>query len=236
MYAYPAYLPAVSNREDLIFTVGVNDDDTGELIEMSGVSLANPVDFTGNNWTVIDGEIITNSTTELTIPYFPIGNELEAVALSVAQNLGIEAGDPITIADPTGLNAMSGYVQSYVPSTGALVVQVGCTFLLTIRLGKHHHDGYATSWDLADAGPGWGDIVNACLGSGISIVGTGMLQVRIPAAVIRRLRSRTYDVGMIMFDGQDTRELLLGKLPVLGGVVHAPPQANVSNSNPYGLP
>lgn len=236
MYAYPSYLPAVSNREDLIFTVGVNDDDTGDAIEMSGISLAFPADFTGNAWTVTDGGILTNSTTQLTIPYFPIGNQFEAVALSVQQNLAIAAGDPIRIADPTGLNTMTGYVQSYVPSTGALVVQVGCTFLLTIRPGRRHHDGYATSWDLADAGPGWGDIINACLGNGIYIVGTGMLQVRIPAASMQRLRSRTYDVGMIMFDGQDTRELILGKLPVIAGVVHSTPQANINASNPYGLP
>lgn len=235
MYVYPAYLPAVSNREDLVFTVGVYDDDTGNPLEMSGVALANPSDFTGSDWTVTDGDIQTTSDTELTIPYFPIGNELEAVALVVAENLQIVPGDPITIADPTGLNAMSGYVQSYAASTGALVVQVGCTFLLTIRPGSRHHDGYTPSWDVA-YGEGHADIITACLGNGISIVGTGMLQVRIPASSLQRLRSRTYDVGMIMFDGSDTRELLLGKLPVIAGVVHGQPISNQANSNPYGLP
>lgn len=221
----------------MLLTIGVYDDDTGDAIELSGRALANPGNFTGSSWTVTDGSIVTTSTTELTIPDFPIGNQLVAVALTVGEDLDILPGDQITIADPTGLNTMTGYVVSYASSTGALVVQVSCRVDLEIRsTARSHGDGYATSWDLGDAGPHWGDRINAELGRGITLIATGIVQVRIPAFILQRLRPRTYDIGMVIFDGSDTRELFVGKLPVTGGIVRAPHHRLNTVTNPYGLP
>src|SRR5690349_14839033 len=129
MYAYPTLLPAQTNREDFLKTISLFDDDTLEALDVSGRTLANPGDFTAAAWTVTDGAIVTNSVTPLTIKDYPFGNEMQAVALTVGLNLAIAANDPIKIADTaTGLNTMTGYVTSYTPSTGALVVQVGAAF------------------------------------------------------------------------------------------------------------
>lgn len=237
MYANPVLLPELSNREDLLRTISLFDDDTGEAIDLSGRTLAAPGDFAGNNWTVTSGAIVTASVTQLTIKDYPIGNEMQALPLTVGQNLGILAGDPVTIADATGLNTMTGYVISYAPATGALVCQIGCAFEFEIRAHQGQHDsGFGSS--SSDMGSGWGDYpeISAQLGNGLSVVDVGVVQVRIPASTIAKLRHRTYGVGMTMFDGADTRQLFIGKLPIINGGVATMPLPAPPSANPYGLP
>jgi hypothetical protein len=237
MYAWPILLPAQSNREDLLQTVSLFDDDTGEAIDLSGRTLAAAGDFTGANWTVTDGAIVTASVTQLTIKDYPIQNEMQAVALTVGQNLGILAGDPIRIADLSGLNTMTGYVTSYAPATGALVCQIGCAFDFEIR-GHHHHQdgGYGSSFAIGsscDDNP----IIKAQLGSGISVVDLGKVQIRIPASTIAKLRHKTYGAALVMSDGIDTRQVYVAKLPILtGGVSASPFTPPTTSSNPFGLP
>ena len=234
MYAWPVLLPAQTNREDFLKTESLFDDDTGEALDVSGRTLANPGDFTGANWTITDGAIITNSVTPLTIKDYPFGNEMQTISPVVAENLGILAGDFVTIADPTGKNTMSGYVTSYAPSTGALVAQIGCAFDFELRAHHNHHDGYGESWLVGD--DCHGPIIRAQLGSGITVVGLGVIQIRIPAVTIAKLRHRTYGAAMTLFDGYDTRQILLGKQPVLHGGVSTMPIPPASPVNPYGLP
>lgn len=224
MYINPVLLPAFSNREDFLLTVSVFDDDTGAAVNLSGTTLApaNPNGFTGNNWTVTDGGILTNSTTQITIPSFPVGNQLSALSLTVGQNLGILAGDPIVIADPTGLNTMSGYVSSYAASTGALVCQIGLTFQFEIRsIGRHHHsDGFSPFFDIGIA-PDAAPILSASLGNGVSIIDLGFLQILLPEAQTRRLRNKTYSASMTATDSVSTRQLFIGRLPEqYGGVTN----------------
>jgi hypothetical protein len=238
MYAWPVLLPAQTNREDFLKTVSLFDDDTGAAIDVSGRTLAAPGDFTGANWTITDGTIITHSVTPLTIKDYPFGLEMQAISPVVGQNLGILAGDFVIIADPTAKNTMSGYVTSYAPSTGALVVQVGCAFDFEMRAHHHHHDGGGGYSFAADefGGACDGPLIQAQLGSGITVVGTGIIQIRIPASTMSKLRHRTYGVAMTLFDGSDTRQLLLGKQPMLYGGVTMMPIAPPSPANPYGLP
>jgi hypothetical protein len=137
MYANPVLLPQFSNREDLLLTISIFDDDTGQPVDLAGVKLALPQNFTAAAWTVTDGAIITTSATQITIPYFPQGSQLSALSLIVGVGLAIAAGDPITIKDTaTGLNSMTGFVISYAGNTGALVVQIGKTFQFEIRKGR----------------------------------------------------------------------------------------------------
>lgn len=232
MYANPVLLPEVSNREDFLLTVALFDDDTGEAIDLSGRTLAGPGDFTGNNWTVTSGDIVTASATQLTIPDYPIADELLAVALVVDENLALVAGAPVTIADPTGLNTMTGLVQSYVPSTGALVAQIGCSFDFEIRGSGHHHDSYSAVFD---AGAYSNECINLTLGNGITIVDVGTIQVRSPASTMQKLRHRTYGTGLVLINGDDTRQIFVGKLPIIGGGVPRQPSSS-STSNPFGLP
>jgi len=235
MYAWPVLLPAQTNREDMLRTVSLFDDDTGEAIDVSGRTLAQPGDFTGSNWTVTDGTIVTNSFTELTIKDYPFGNEMQALAFGVAENLGILANDPITIADPTGLNTMTGYVVSYAPSTGNVVAQIGCAFDFEIRTQHDHSDGYGESFSGLGVGDG-GPIIRAQLGNGITVIGLGIVQIRIPVTCLFQLRHRTYSAAMILSDGADTRQLFVGKQPILSGGVSPQPFAQPSSANPYGLP
>ena len=78
MYAYPIYLPEFSNREDLLLTVALFDDDTGDAIDMSGCTRAIAGAYTNNLWLVTDGPFVTISNSVLTIPDYPIGDELQA--------------------------------------------------------------------------------------------------------------------------------------------------------------
>lgn len=236
MYAWPVLLPVQTNREDLLLTLSLFDDDTGAAIDISGRTLANPGDFTASAWTVTDGGIVTASASTLTIKDYPFGNEMQALALVVGTGLGILAGDPVTIKDTaTGLNTMTGYVTSYVASTGAMVAQIGPSFDFEIR--GHHHGcdgGYGLSWAIGD----YPDqaLITAQLGSGISVVELGKLQVKIPAATMSKLHHRTYSAAMAVYLGQETRQLFVGKLPIVSGGLSSQPFAVASSSNPYGLP
>lgn len=235
MYAYPILLPQLTNREDLVRTVSLFDDDTGDAIDLSGRTLANPGDFTANNWIVTDGAIITNSASVLTIKDYPFGNEMQAIALTVGANLGILAGDPVTISDPTGLNTMTGVVSSYFAATGALVAQIGCAFDFEIRGHQHNFDGgYGPSPFIG----GCDDVplISAQLGSGITVVDLGKIQINIPASVMMKLRHKTYSEALVLYNGPDTRQAYVGKLPVQYGGVSTAPFASSSNSNPFGLP
>lgn len=239
MYLNPVLLPQQTNREDLLTTVALFDDDTGDAIDVSGRVLAAPGDFTSNGWVVKSGAVVTASASVLTIKDYPIGNEMQAIAATVGLGLAIAAGAPVTFADAaTGLNTMTGYVTSYAPATGALVAQIGCAFEFEIR-GHHHHHGYGGGYGSSIA-IGSDDceapLISAQLGNGISVIDVGKLQIRIPAATMAKLRHRTYGVGMTSFDGYDSRQLFIGRLPIFSGGVNLQPLPAQPATNPYGLP
>lgn len=238
MYANPVLFPETSNREDLLCTVQLFDDDTGSPIDVSGRKLAAAGDFASAAWTVTSGTTVTASVTPLVIKDYPFGNEMQAISPIVGKNLGILAGDPVTIADATGLNTMTGYVTSYAPATGALVAQIGSSFAFEIR--EQGHDSGWNSGYGASAYIGTDDtiapIIKASLGNMLTVVDIGRVQIRIPAGIMQQLRHKTYGAAMTMFDGYDSRQLFIGKLPILRGGVTLQPVATPSVSNPYGLP
>jgi hypothetical protein len=225
MDIYPVLFPASSNREDFLHTLSLFDDDTGDPLNLSGTTRANPGPFTAANWTVRVGAIITASVTPITIPDFPIGSQLSALALTVPAGLGILADDPVVISDQSGLNTMSGYVISYAPQTGALVVQIGVTFQFEIR-SQSRNDGfgsdYNSSFDWGGGVPGGpAPCISAALGSGITHVDVGFIQIMIAETRMRQLRERTYLASLTLTDGVNTRQALVGKLPMqYGGVTN----------------
>src|SRR6516225_7539586 len=93
----PVLLPPVSNREDLLISVSIFDDDTGDPINLSSTVTASGMPFSGSNWVVTDGPIATTSATPLTIPTPPIQDELTALMLTVGTNLAIVPGDAVKI-------------------------------------------------------------------------------------------------------------------------------------------
>jgi len=195
--------------------------------------------FTASAWTVTDGAIVTTSSTTLTIPVFPIVSaSLLALSLTVGLGLGIVPGDSIKIADTaTGRNYMYGYVASYVASTGALVVQIGVSFLFEIRrIGPRYQgyqgSGYTPYYDFGtpdECGP----LLRATNGNGISIIDIGFIQVLIPAAMMQKLRGGTYSAAMVMTDGVNTRQIEVGQLPIIHGGTALVPLATIpSTYNP----
>ncbi|XUM21074.1 hypothetical protein ACRAVF_27310 [Bradyrhizobium oligotrophicum S58] len=222
MYAWPIAFPAQTNREDLQLTLSLFDDDTGNAIDLSGRTLAAPGDFTGANWIVQIGTIVTASASALTIKDYPIQGEMQALALVVGAGLVITAGDLVNIADPTGLNTMQGTVTSYAPATGALVCQIGCAFEFEIR-GSHGScdSGYGPNWAIGQAQEV--PLISAQLGAGVTLIDVGIVEVRIPAATMAKLHHKTYGAAMIAYDGTDTRQLFTGSLPILKGGTRALP-------------
>lgn len=236
MYQYPVILPTFSNREDLLLTLSLSDDDSASpgqsptTINVDGTARAAPGPFTSAAWTVRDGAITTSSVTSITIPDYPIGNQLAALTLTVAPGLGIVAGDPVVISDTaTGLNTMSGYVTSYGSNSGVLVCQIGFTFQFEIRRGPplNAMGGYVPWYDwggIADEAP----VLSASLGNGVTHVDVGVLQILIPEVTFKTISdilSRqdygpgTFRACMTMTDSINTRQLFIATLPVLSGGV-----------------
>lgn len=215
MYQNPVLFPEITNREDFVRTVSLFDDDTGEAIDLSGRTLALAGDFTAAAWTVTCGSVVTASVSALTIKDYPIGAEMQALALTVGISLAIAAGSPVTISDVTGKNTMTGFVTSYVAATGKMVAQIGCAFAFEIRSHQNHSDGYGPSWGVTDCGDA--AIITAQLGSGITVVDLGRVEVRIAASTIAKLRHRSYGVAMALYLGSETRQLFLGRQPVQNG-------------------
>jgi hypothetical protein len=226
-----ATLPEISNREDLVLTLSVSDDDLGVGINTTGITLANPgAPFIASAWTVTDGAIATTSSTPITIPAFPVGNQVTNLALTVAARLAIKPQDPIRIVDTaTGLNMMIGYVVSYAFSTGALICQIGFTYQFEIRAIERsmlNWTGYPPYYDLGTV-DGLAPMITATLGGGpnqgtILTIDTGFLQVMVPEMLIRGLAGpRTLGCFMTATDSVNTRQFFLGRLPVVyGGVTN----------------
>lgn len=188
---------------------------------MDGTSVPGGQAFTSASWIVTDGAIVTASNTSITIPVYPIGNQLSALSLTVGLNLGILSGDPITIKDAvSGLNTMTGYVISYNALTGALVVQIGFTFDCEIRRAGPRYDGSGYipyfDWGVPDE---YGPLIQATLGNGILITDIGIMQIWVPASTFQKLRGGTYSVALICTDAVHTRQLFVGQLPVEHGRV-----------------
>ena len=233
MYVTPVRFQQFTNREDFLTTCAIMDDVTGNPINLSGTVLANPgVPFTSNNWKVTVGNSVLTSTTPLTIPVPPINAELVAVTLTVPPNLNLAPGLPVTIADSaTGNNQMLGYVTSYTNSIGTLVCQIGFTFQFEIRgdMPTGSSAGYRPYWDWGSPND-QGAILLASLGNGISIIDVGYLQIFIPESNFRSILDQPYNsqtntfactfkASMTMTDTINTRQLFVGRLPVLFGGV-----------------
>jgi len=213
-------LPVFTNREDFLLPVSGTDDNTGEPLNFAYIETAVPgAAFTASLWDVSVNNLILSSSTTLTIPAYPIGNELLAVTLTVPTGQAVSPGMPVTIVDhATQANSMTGYVTSYASSTGVLVCQIGCSMNFEIRsIGPQEAGtGYVTWYDfgvLSDAGP----LLSATLGSGIFITGLGNLLVTIPAAQFRQLNAATYSAALTYTDTVNTRQAFRAPLNVIQG-------------------
>lgn len=218
----PIFLSPRSNREDFLESISIFDDDTGDPVNLSNTVTASGLAFSGTVWAVSIGgtTLFITLLSPLTIPVPPIGNQLAAFTFTFYTGQFIVPGQPIKIADPTGLNYMLGTVTSYNSNTGTLVSQIGNTFQFEIRRGPPRNDGsgYVPWYDFGTPGD-IGAVIRASLGNGVMITDLGYLQVLIPEVTFRRLHLGTYHASMTMFDGTNTRQVFIANLPVLYGGV-----------------
>lgn len=106
--------------------------------------------------------------------------------------------------------------------TGDPVDLSAVTFQLEVRRFRHGHGGggYGTSYSaVGEYDGGGGPVITASLGDGITVIDLGVFQVYLPESKIRSLPPDTYSVACTISDGDDTRQLFLGRLPVLAGMV-----------------
>ena len=207
---------------------------------MTGVvSLTNPNGFTGSNWVITDGLITTTSVSPITVPGYPVGNQLLAVGITVGLGLNILQGDPVTVADVGGQATLAGYVISYSSTTGSLVIQFGLMFQLEIRSQDHNHHsfgdtGYSQWYDWGGGVAGGTPLITATLGQGLFVIDIGKLQINIPEAVMRRLHHKSYLISLVTSDSVNTRQIFIGKLPILFGGLNAiyAPSSSVTQGTP----
>ena len=224
----PIFLAPTSNREDLLRTLAIWDDDTLEPINLSWTVTASGLPFTGSVWSVISGPATTAYNGTITIPTPPIGAELLAFTIPLGAGLGAfyVPGQPVKIVDPSGLNYMLGTITSYDNNIGTLVMQIGNSFQFEIRSEAPRNAGGWGGWGGYTPYYGAGTInetnplIKASLGNGLMIVELGVIQILIPETTMRRLHLTTYGAYMTMFDGTNTRQVMIANLPVLyGGVI-----------------
>ena len=248
MWQYESVLSPFSNREDYFQQLAVFDDDTLEPIDLSGIVLANPGNsFTASAWTVTDGSIVTTSSTQFTIPMFPVtsSNNLTALNLTVGTGLNILQGDPVSIKDTlTKSNIITGYVQSYTPGNGSLTVQIGWNFEFEIRQGGPRNsgagDGYGAWWDWGVAG-NVGPALRANFMNGyLSLTSNNVVQILIPASIVQTIGAEcghrgvhapgTYRAALVGTDSINTRQFLLATQPFFAGGVRPNWDQNIPQS------
>lgn len=238
MYITPVLFPQFTNREDFVSTVALYDDDLNVPINVTGIALnasgqLPALPFTSASWTLVDGSIVTSSSTSITIPAPPIGAQLSALTFTVGANLAINPGDAVTLKDSTGAYIISGYVTSYTKGSGSITCQFGLTYQFEIRgeTPNNTGSGYIAWYDFGtpdDQGP----ILQATLANYISIIDIGIVQINIPESVFKTILNvpynsqsntyaRTFLASMTLTDSINTRQIFVGRLPVLyGGVTN----------------
>lgn len=108
-----------------------------------------------------------------------------------------------------------------IPSQPFAVADSGTTLGLQFEIRsippRHASAGYITWVDYAysDNEP----ILRASLGSGITIIDIGIIQIEIMESIFRSLTAGTYSVALTLTDGFRTRQLFVGTLPVYWGGV-----------------
>ena|ERR1017187_5874913 len=109
----------------------------------------------------------------------------------------------------------------YDDETGDLLDLTNLTFQLEVRnLRRRDYDasGYGPSY-----GYGTADyqtpILTASLGNGITVTGPGTFEVFFSETQMSTLSPDTYSVACTVNDGTNVRQLFLGRLPVLDGMV-----------------
>lgn len=225
MYQPSTQFNQVTNRESFTQLVGVYDAEIGDPINLTNTSGQG----TFTIWSVqiaatLFGTTLLSTTSNSSLT---IGNgTFNAV---VPANLAITPGQFVTfISQPSTTNFMQGVVNSYDPVSGDInftiaTVAIELEIRRVERNGSMFRDsGYGANYALGSydcAQP----LLKASIGNGITIVDQGIFQIYFSETQFRQLGSGMHSVAATLAsaDGVDVRQLFLGRLPVLAGMVTA---------------
>lgn len=135
--------------------------------------------------------------------------------------------NPVLFPQITNREGWSPIMSIADDDTGDLIDLTNYTFALEIRRlninnGSAGSRGYGDSWDVGEYLTD-GPIITASLGNGITVIDIGVIQVFLTSAQMRSLPGpATYSVAMTATSSDDptnTRQIFLGRLPVLDGMV-----------------
>lgn len=220
MYQNPTLFHPVTNRESWSPVIQLADDDTGQLLNLT---------YTSGTGTFASWSIAVSAT--LQGPALFSTNSVSSLKIGtgvfnavVGTGLAIIAGKFVAFSALAGTASMQGVVNSYNGSTGALQFTVSTMAVaLEIRrdrfgTGQRNDTGYVSFFDYGNVDD-WGPLVSLSIGSGITIIDVGTLQIYVSETQMRGLSGRTHIVAATLTsaDGIDTRQLFLGRLPVLDG-------------------
>lgn len=127
--------------------------------------------------------------------------------------------NPVLFPQVTNRESFAPFIGIYDDADGSPVNLSGLTFQLEIRnsgLGSGQFSGAPYFSDVPGA-----PLLTASLGNGITVVDIGVFQVVFSEIQMRGLRPGTYSIACTVADGSaaGTRQLFIGRLPVLDGGV-----------------
>lgn len=194
-------LPAVSNRATWSENCEIIDNDTGELLELTGLDEVTVEVRDPDTRSVVLSASLTDGDVVL------IADTSAVVTITIASpgvvswpDHGLEANDAVvfstTGALPTGITAGTFY---YVIETGL----TDDTFRFSATLG-----GSAVATSGSQSGTHTAEARYE-----------GVFQWRFEASEMRNLDAQTYEVGVTLEQDDDTVQLIIGTVPVIDGVV-----------------
>lgn len=129
--------------------------------------------------------------------------------------------NPVQFSEVTNRESFSPIFSLNDDDTGDLIDLTGITIQLEVRKFRSAHPnsgGYGTSFGYGACGDS-GPVLSASIGNGITVIDTGTVQLFFSETQMRALDPATYSIACTISDGLNTRQLFLGRLPVLDGMV-----------------
>lgn len=130
--------------------------------------------------------------------------------------------NPVYFPQHTNRESVQQIIGLYDADTGDAIDLDDLTFVIEVRRtgGGFRTDdsGYAYSSGIGTAND-YGPMFTLTLGDGLEVIDTGMVQMSITLDQMRTLDPDTYSIAMTASDGDETRQVFLGMLPVLFGGV-----------------
>lgn len=130
--------------------------------------------------------------------------------------------NPVLFPQITNRESWSWLMKLVDDDTGEPLDLSGLTFNCEVRRKQNNPSldvtGYTPFYDygsIDDAGA----VLTLALGSGLTVIDLGQLQLSITVAQMRTLAPATYSIALTASSTDDTRQIFLGDLPVLFGGV-----------------